>query len=260
MNSPRRIVLFTGTHLMYVTDILEPLLQKQGHAIVQVFVSRSLFDVRFLWKRASFFLRNRYPFCIRWDDWLRFLAWTWSCRKNRYGHRSVPEFIHSFGIPCTYIDEISSPKMLNQLKHLDADVFLMCLFDKIARQPFLDIPKLGTYNVHLGKLPEHRGGLTAFWVLRFGDQEAGSSLHQAVAKLDAGDLIDEVRFPVTTKSMKILMDITVEQTSGMIVRGIERILAQELTPVNITGRPEGYHLLPTREDFKMFYANGCRLV
>ncbi len=260
MSRPRRLVLFTGTHLNYVTKILEPLLQEYGHEVIHVFVSRSLFDFKFLKKRAAFFLRNRYPFCIRWDDWLRFISWTWFNRKNQHGHRSVPQFIQSFGIPCSYINEIHMPATLNQLKELDGELFLMCLFDKVAKQPFLDIPKLGTYNVHMGKLPEHRGGLTAFWVLRFGDTQAGTSLHKAVAKLDAGELIEEVRFPVTTNSMKKLMDITVEQTAIMIIRGVDRIFAQEAIPIDTTGRPDAYFLLPSWKDFKEFYARGCRLV
>jgi methionyl-tRNA formyltransferase len=139
-------------------------------------------------------------------------------------------------------------------------VFVFLLFDKIAGPKFLSLPRLGTFNLHMGKLPEHRGGLSAFWVLRFGDDEAGATLHRAVPELDAGEIVAEVRLPVRTKSMHELMKETFSAAGPMVVRALDRIEAGHWTPVDTAGRPTGYYYIPTREDFRAFYARGCRLI
>ncbi|MCH7860615.1 MAG: hypothetical protein IH998_02760, partial [Proteobacteria bacterium] len=91
------------------------------------------------------------------------------------------------------------------MRALNADLFLFCPFDRIAGPKFLEIPRIGTFNLHLGKLPEYRGGLHAFWVLRQGDPEAGATIHRVTTELDAGDVVAEKRFPVTTRCMRTLM-------------------------------------------------------
>jgi folate-dependent phosphoribosylglycinamide formyltransferase PurN len=256
----KRIVIFTGSHLEYCTRILDPLLKEKASEISHVFISQSLFNFAFLKKRAKFFIKNRYPFCITPGDLLRYVKWLWQGRKNGYGHRSVMEFVTSHRVPCSYIQDINSEPNLAMLRELDADIFIFILFDKIAKAPFLEIPGQGTYNVHIGKMPEYRGGLCAFWALRFGEEEAGSTFHEAIPRVDAGKIITEIRIPVATNSMKTLMDETIDQTALMILEGLEKVKSGDLQPISTEGRKEGYYFLPSKEDFAEFYRRGCRLI
>jgi folate-dependent phosphoribosylglycinamide formyltransferase PurN len=250
-----RIVLFTVENAEFAPMVLEPVLGRRGDEVVAAFVSRSLFSWGWLKKRAGFLIRNRYPFCIRPDDWARY------ARKTLAGRRpTVLEYLRGRGIAAEYIDEIRTEATRARLSRLDADVFLFLLFDKIAGPRFLSIPRLGTFNLHMGKLPEHRGGLSAFWVLHFGDDEAGATLHRAVPELDAGEIVAEVRLPVRTRSMQELMRETVSAAGPMVVQALDRIEAGHWPPVDTSGRPTGYYYIPGRDDFRAFYARGCRLI
>ena len=102
--------------------------------------------------------------------------------------------------------------------------------------------------------------MSAFWVLRFGDKEAGATLHRAVLKLDAGEIVGEVRLPVETRSMKKLMTQTFRAAGQMVADSIDRLEAGTWTAIDSRGRPEGYYLLPSRDDFREFYRRGCRLI
>jgi len=170
------------------------------------------------------------------------------------------DYLSLKGIDAEYISEIHSDAALRRLRMLDADIFLFTAFDKIAHQPFLAIPRIGTFNVHMGKLPEHRGGLSAFWVLRFGDTHAGVSVHRAVQELDAGEIVAESRFPVTTNSMFVLMHQTFEVGAATINTALTRLSAGVWTPVSTVGRPSGYFRIPEARDIREFYRRGCRLI
>jgi folate-dependent phosphoribosylglycinamide formyltransferase PurN len=252
-----RIVLFTLDDTDFVPQLLKPLLDKRRDDIVAAFISPSIFDWRFMKKRVGFLLRNRYPFCIRPSDWVRFLL-------NRTASADQPasmhSFFHEFGIPAETISEIRTDAIRAKLRALEPDVFLFCPFNRIAGPKFLAIPRLGTFNMHLGKLPEHKGGLSAFWVLRFGDAQAGASLHRVIEQIDEGEIVGEVRFPVRTNVMRELMNDTTERAGLMLVEALDRIATNSVTPIDISGRSEGYYFLPSWRDFREFYRRGCRLM
>jgi folate-dependent phosphoribosylglycinamide formyltransferase PurN len=250
-----RIVLFTVENAEFGPLVLGPVLDRRGPEVVGAFVSRSLFSWPWLRKRAGFLIRNRYPFCIRPGDWARY------ARKALAGRRrTVVGYLRDRGIAADYLDEIRSEATRERLRRLDADVFLFLLFDKIGGPKFLSIPRLGTFNLHMGKLPEHRGGLSAFWVLRFGDVEAGATLHRAVPELDAGEIIDEIRIPVRTNSMNELMTATAAAAGPMVAQALDRIETGHWAPLDTSGRPVGYYYVPASDDFRAFYARGCRLI
>jgi len=252
-----RIVLFTLDDPNFVPQLLAPLLEAREQDIVAVFISKSIFDWGFIKKRVGFFFRNGYPFCIRWSDWVLFLRNTF--RRNG-GPANTKAYFDQKGISAEYIKEIRTEATRAKLRDLNPDLFLFCPFNRIAGPKFLAIPRLGTFNMHLGKLPEHKGGLSAFWVLRFGDTEAGASLHRVIERIDEGELIGEVRLPVRTKVMAELMKQTTKAAGLMLVDAINRIEANRANPIAIAGRPEGYYFLPTWNDFREFYRRGCRLM
>ena len=114
-------------------------------------------------------------------------------------------------------------------------------FDKIVNKEFLSIPSIGTYNVHLGKLPEYKGGLSSFWVLRYGDSIAGATLHEVNEKIDEGNIIEEIRFKHNCKSMKELMDQTTNIASEMIVIGVDKIINSRTVKISKDGRASSYN-------------------
>ena len=85
-------------------------------------------------------------------------------------------------------------------------------------------------------------------------------MHVAVAKIDGGDIIAEIRFPIKANSMKELMDETVEKAGPMIVEGVDRLIDGNPQPIPTNNRPEGYFVIPTHNDFIEFYRRGNRLI
>lgn len=229
-------------------------------SIVRAYVSRSLFGVAFLRKRAGFLIRNGYPFCIAAGDVAQFLALWTGLAGGPDRPRSIRDPLQARGIPSEYVVEISGERVRRELDALAADVFLFAPFDLIADEPLLSIPRLGTFNVHLGKLPEYRGGLSAFWILRYSDPVAGATVHRVVRKLDAGEILAEVRFPVRTTSMFHLMRETVSRAGPLVVSALADIGSGSWRPIDTSGRREGYYFLPRRADLKEFYSRGHRLI
>jgi hypothetical protein len=60
--------------------------------------------------------------------------------------------------------------------------------------------------------------------------------------------------------MNELMTATATAAGPMVVQAIDRIEAGHWPPVDTSGRSEGYYYVPGLDDFRAFYANGCRLI
>lgn len=59
----------------------------------------------------------------------------------------------------------------------------------ILRRPLFAIPRLGTLNLHKGKLPDYRGMPPAFWELWNDESSVGCTVHWVDEKLDTGDIV-----------------------------------------------------------------------
>ena len=59
----------------------------------------------------------------------------------------------------------------------------------ILRRALFSLPKLGTLNLHKGKLPQFRGMPPAFWEFWFDQTEVGCTVHWVDDKLDTGSVV-----------------------------------------------------------------------
>src|SRR5258705_7473253 len=55
----------------------------------------------------------------------------------------------------------------------------------------LAMARLGAFNLHGSLLPAYRGRAPVNWMLVSGEREAGVTLHQMVARADAGDIVGQ---------------------------------------------------------------------
>ena len=193
-----KIVVFTIKDSIFVPPLLEHLMAHEEIELQAVYISSTLFSLKRLRKRLYFFLSNTYPFCIKIPDYIKLARKILHYAffgKPLLGKKSLKAWIESKGFRVYGLPTLVSSDLHQELKAYDADAFLFCIFDKLAKQDFIDIPRFGIYNLHLGKLPSYKGGFSSFWVLRNGDTHAGASIHQVNTGIDEGNLVAEMEFP-----------------------------------------------------------------
>jgi methionyl-tRNA formyltransferase len=70
-------------------------------------------------------------------------------------------------------------------------------------QAALDVPRLGSINLHPAYLPRHRGPIPLAWALRAGDAEWGSTWHRMDAELDTGNILVQTTVPIDDDDVDI---------------------------------------------------------
>ena len=106
--------------------------------------------------------------------------------------------LHSWNLPVLQPEKASEPQFLETLSELKADLFVVVAYGQILSKKLLAIPPLGCINVHASLLPKYRGAAPMQRALMEGATETGISIQKMVFQLDAGDVIDESRIPISS--------------------------------------------------------------
>lgn len=114
---------------------------------------------------------------------------------------------------------------LNWLKDASIDLVLVMAYGHIIKQNMLNTPPLGMFNFHVSLLPAYRGASPVETALALGETKTGVTLMQMVAKMDAGDTIDQEIVPITsTDNSTSLRSKLAEACVPLIVRNIKNLL------------------------------------
>jgi hypothetical protein len=86
------------------------------------------------------------------------------------------------------VNDIHAEASLEVVKDFAPDIGLS-IAAPILRRSLFSIPRLGTINLHKGKLPHYRGMPPAFWELWHDETAVGCTVHWVDDKLDTGDIV-----------------------------------------------------------------------
>ncbi len=78
---------------------------------------------------------------------------------------------------------------VEDLQALAPDLCVTAAFGQILSQQLLDIPRLGTVNVHASLLPRYRGSAPINWCLINGETTTGVTTMMTDAGIDTGDIL-----------------------------------------------------------------------
>ena len=103
-------------------------------------------------------------------------------------------YAEAHDIPVLQFEKIRRPEGRAALEALNPDLFVTAAFGQILSQKVLDIPRLGTINVHASLLPKYRGSAPINWVLINGEKKTGVTTMFTDAGIDTGDMLlcDEI--------------------------------------------------------------------
>jgi len=108
-------------------------------------------------------------------------------------HRNVvKELAVSRGIPVFQPDRVNRPEILESLRSLNADVFLVAAYGQILKPELLAIPRLGAFNLHGSLLPRHRGAAPVQYSIWKGDAITGVTIFRIEPALDSGPMVGKV--------------------------------------------------------------------
>lgn len=84
---------------------------------------------------------------------------------------------------------VKTAKAVEELRKLEADVYVVAAFGQILSGEILEIPPFGCLNIHASLLPKYRGASPIQHVLIEGEEKTGVTIMQMDAGIDTGDML-----------------------------------------------------------------------
>ena len=108
----------------------------------------------------------------------------------------VKEFALSQGLPVFQPESMKEESAVELLRSLKPELSVVAAYGQILPQEALQVPALGSINVHASLLPRYRGAAPINWAILNGETETGVTIMYMAKKLDAGDIVTVRRTPI----------------------------------------------------------------
>ena len=184
----------------------------------------------------------------------------------RYGFFTIWSKIFGFdvkqiftkrGVPTIEITgSINSNNSLSVLQSLDSDLFISIACNQIFKRPLLEIPRLGTLNLHTALLPKYRGLMPSFWVLKNKEKQTGVSVFFVDEGIDSGPILVQKAVNIEYLSQWELIRMTKFLGMEAILEGIALIQSGAYEYIPNNEEDSTYFSFPTRQDVIEFKKGG----
>ena len=121
------------------------------------------------------------------------------------------------------------------LKQMQPHLVLVMAFGHILKKRFLELPKLGMWNLHVSLLPKYRGASPVQTALLNGEIETGVTLMSMVEAMDAGPWLAQQTTAIAPDDTAVTLREKLAQASVALLRMSLPILLSKtyvLTPQN----------------------------
>jgi methionyl-tRNA formyltransferase len=87
-------------------------------------------------------------------------------------------------------------EFLSAIRELQPEISVVVAYGQILSREALDVPTLGSINVHASLLPALRGAAPINWSIKLGHPETGITIMRMVERMDAGPILHQVPEPI----------------------------------------------------------------
>ena len=113
---------------------------------------------------------------------------------KRRGRRVQPTAVKKkaveLDLPVIEVEELDDPAFNEELKALEADLFVVVAF-RILPPEILDLPEKGSINLHASLLPKYRGAAPIHWAIINGEDKTGCTVFFLDENVDTGNIIKQ---------------------------------------------------------------------
>ena len=166
--------------------------------------------------------------------------------RERVFFGSVAELARSKGIET--LEDPENNLLERRIANLAPDFIFSFYYRRMLPPGLLATARRGAFNMHGSLLPKYRGRAPVNWAVLKGETETGATLHEMVAKPDAGRVVDQEAVPIgpdetageVMAKVAAAAERVLKRSIGQLVAGTAQLKPQDLARGSYFGgrRPE----------------------
>lgn len=137
----------------------------------------------------------------------------------------VKQYAMEHGLNILQPVNLKAPEFVEELRSLKADLQIVVAF-RMLPEVVWSMPPMGTFNAHASLLPKYRGAAPINWAVINGDTETGITTFFLKHEIDTGDIIQQVRIPISdTDNVGDVHDRLMVLSGKLVTETVDNILA-----------------------------------
>ncbi|MDB4812986.1 formyltransferase family protein [Akkermansiaceae bacterium] len=251
-----RIVIITQNEPFYLAEnfsYLIHILPEQSKIVGCVVTEASPFG-----KNESFLKKARKTYEIFGFQFFAYYAFRYVFSKFKAKKRLFSVLEENKILPIILDEAINKPSSVAKIKALNPDLIVSILGNQIFKEQIINLAPKGCLNLHTALLPKYRGLMPTFWVLKNNEEKTGVSVFFVDEGIDSGPILVQKEVVIGNRSQEQLIRYTKKLGMEAIAESIKLIKNDQVKLIVNDPEKKTYFTFPTKEDVKVFRANGKR--
>lgn len=165
-------------------------------------------------------------------------------------HPSIVEIAWQQNIPVWEVSRLADATVYETLAAYKPDMLCVACFSQRIPPSIINLPRLGSLNVHPSLLPAHRGPVPLFWTFRSGEATTGVTIHYLAETMDTGDLLAQQTIHVAEGIDYDQLETQCATTGGTLLANVVHALYEgRTTPTPQDETKSSYESFPRPNDF-----------
>ncbi len=152
----------------------------------------------------------------------------------------------------------NSESFKKEILKLNADIILVGSWGEKLKKEIIDLPKIGTINVHPALLPKYRGPNPYLQVILHGEKESGVTFHLMDENYDTGAILSQYKVPVYEKDTgKELRERIANKAREGVCELISALDSDIIIPIEQNNSLATYYENISRDDLMLDFSNSA---
>ena len=150
---------------------------------------------------------------------------------------------------------VREPAFADRIRAEGVDLLLNVHSLYLVDERVLEAPRLGSYNLHPGPLPQYAGLNVVSWALYRGETRHGVTIHRMVPRVDAGSIAYQAEVDIAEQDTALTLSVKCVQAGVPLLKRLVETAARD--PATIPAAPQA---LARRRYFGRTVPQGGRVV
>jgi methionyl-tRNA formyltransferase len=181
--------------------------------------------------------------------------------RARLSGRSIARLAAERSIAMVPATSVNAPEYVARVRQLAPDVIVSVAAPEIFRADILRVPRLGSINIHSGRLPVYRGMMPTFWQMLHGEPNVTVTVHEMAERLDAGAVLGTATVPIAPNdSLDRVIGTSKQAGARLLMQVLEQIRLGTTSRMPLDMAGASYFSFPQDQHVREFVKRGHRLL
>lgn len=174
---------------------------------------------------------------------------------------AVKRLALSLDLPVYCFEKLRGEEGLQALRGFAPELVVTCAFGQFLSRKCLELPPLGTINVHASLLPRYRGASPIQSAVIAGERETGVTTMLTSLRMDEGDILLQDKTEIgENETYGELSDRLSMMGARLLIRTVDEYAGGRLTPIPQDNRLATVCHMLTKDDGRIDFNKGAKEV